>query len=114
MKRLAFLSFTTYMKNIKRLLSDMLLKKQYVLARHNDQSVFDEVGKLLLLEEDSIEEHNFFSVFTSSSTAFGMRPGAKDSQPPSRKSSAKSSERRRDPTGLELSRTQATFVQIVS
>ena len=115
LKRIAYHSFTTYMRNIKHLLSDVLLKKQYVLARHNDQSYFDEEGRLLLQEEDSIEEHNFFSVFSSNSSAFGMRPSAKDSKPASRKSSAKSSSRRRDnPSDLELTRAQATFVQIVS
>lgn len=43
-------------------MSDRLLRKRLVLAKNNDQSVFDDRGNLVMLEEDSVEENNFFEV----------------------------------------------------
>jgi hypothetical protein len=40
----------------------VLLRKRLAVAKHNDQSFFDDRGELVVLEEDSIEEHNFFKV----------------------------------------------------
>lgn len=73
LKRVAFMSFKLYLKNIKYLMSDRLLSKQLVLAKHNDQSVFDDQGRLLMQEEDSIEEHNFFEVLAHTSTSINYR-----------------------------------------
>lgn len=40
----------------------MLLRKRLTVAKHNDQSFFNDNGELVVLEDDSIEEHNFFKV----------------------------------------------------
>ena len=51
-----------YSINIKNLKKDVLLRKRLTVAKHNDQSFFNENGELVVLEDDSIEEHNFFKV----------------------------------------------------
>lgn len=52
-----------YLSNIKNLKKDVLLRKRLTVAKHNDQSFFNDNGELVVLEEDSIEEHNFFKVY---------------------------------------------------
>jgi hypothetical protein len=51
-----------YSINIKNLKKDVLLRKRLTVAKHNDQSFFNDNGELVVLEDDSIEEHNFFKV----------------------------------------------------
>jgi hypothetical protein len=45
-------------------MKDKLLSKRLALAKHNDQSMFDDSGNLVVLNDDSIIEHNFFEVNT--------------------------------------------------
>ena len=52
-----------YLINIKNLKKDVLLRKRLTVAKNNDRSFFNDNGELVVLEEDSIEEHNFFKVF---------------------------------------------------
>ena len=54
---------------MKHLMSDRILRKRLIVAKLNDQSMFDENGELCVIEDDSIEEHNFFEVKASIGTA---------------------------------------------
>jgi hypothetical protein len=74
LKRNAYTSFQRYLKNIKNFMKDRLLSKRLALAKHNDQSMFDDRGNLMMLDDDSIIEHNFFEVRTSYGSSISYMP----------------------------------------
>ena len=59
----SYRAFKDYLANIKNLKKDVLLRKRLTVAKNNDQSYFNDNGELVVLEEDSVDEHNFFKVF---------------------------------------------------
>lgn len=106
LKKQAVTSFQTYMKHLKHLMSDRILRKRLVVAKVNDQSMFDSNGDLLPLDDDSVLEHNFFEVHATVSKAINYEKN------PDMEGWKASSSQLGLGTGISLTKCETTSVKL--
>jgi len=92
-------------KHIRNLEKDIILKKRLQVARNHDKSFFDDSGNLLMHEEDSFEENNFFQVLSVTGTQITVKKGSAEGQTPRSQTS--------DWTASTLTKVVRTSVQII-